>query len=143
MKTLDLQNIYISREAFAPIARIAEGWNMSPDEATDRILKAFALDPISSDMNQNVADEATQIICAYRAEAKALAKSVAAFCAKNHEKDPRESLMHVSVVQYSDGWGVKAKRVPLTRDEEKEADRLSKKEHGAFRKRLARQAVTL
>ena len=133
----------ISDQTRERIAKLAAALNMSADEGLEHYLNRFVLEPLNSEINHNIAEEAEQIVCASRAKAEALAKSLAAFCERNHEKDPRESLMHVSVVQYRDGWGVKAKPVPLTPDEEREADRLSKKEHRALRKRLARQTAAL
>src|SRR5580700_2942255 len=102
----------MKKQTHARIAQLAAALNMSADEGLEHYLNRFVFEPLNSEMNHNIAEDAEQIICASRAEAEALAKSVAVFCQRNHEKDPREPLMRVSAVQYSDGWGIKAKRAP-------------------------------
>ena len=124
----------MKKQTHARFAKLAAALNMSADEGFEHYLNRFVFEPLSSDMNHIIAEEAEQIVCASHAEAKALAKRLSAFCTKNNESNPDEPIMQVSVVQYTDDWGVKAKPLaktkkplPLTAKQKKSLKRLREK----------------
>jgi hypothetical protein len=98
-------NIALTDEKTSKVSDLAKLYGIATDECVDWLLTRYVFESCGLEL---FVEDAEQIVCQDRPEAEALAKRVEKFVAENRKDYPNERLVRVSVVQYSDGWGVKA-----------------------------------
>jgi hypothetical protein len=103
-----MKSIVISDRTFACVAKLAEVFGMPAGEYAERLLDRYFFESLpTNELNIFIAEDAEEIVCPTRSDAKALADRLESFANQARKIDPGERLIRASAVKYNDGWGVK------------------------------------